>query len=182
MFGQRGSMMSKEKIERLREIINRMISLDDCDQNKLLMKSQEMDELILQALKESNYIKNYLGDKLKSELDAIIDKIQPFQKIYDSMRIVDPVNKKVVRFREGTLCKVESECYMFWRRQAICENCISIKACNENDTIIKIEYNSDKVYMITAIPIIIQDRKFAVELFKDVTNSLYIVNKFFSYY
>ncbi|HHW00188.1 MAG TPA: hypothetical protein GXX36_11600 [Clostridiaceae bacterium] len=166
--------MNKEKMEQLREVINRMISLDDCDQSKLLKKSQEMDKLILQAIKESDYIRDFLGDKLKSELDAIIDKIQPIQKIYDSMRIVDPIRKTVVEIREGTVCKEKSECYMLWKSQKICENCIAIRACNENDTIIKIEYDSEKVYMMTAIPISIQDRKFVLELFKDVTNSLYV--------
>lgn len=68
--------MNKEKMERLREDINKMITLDDCDQNELLEKSQELDKLILQSIKENNYAKKKFGYKLKSELDAIIKKIQ----------------------------------------------------------------------------------------------------------
>mgnify|MGYP000503893461 CR=1 FL=1 len=170
--------MNKEKMERLREVINKMICLDDYDQNKLLEKSQEMDKLIVQAVKENirenNYGRKILEGKLENKFNAIINKIQPLHKIYDSLKIVDPLKKEVVKLKESTFCKIESECYKLWKRQRICDNCIAVRACNRNDTIIKIEYDNNKIYMITAIPISIQNERFAVELFKDVTNNIYI--------
>jgi len=45
--------MQKEKIEHLREIINKMISSNDYDYEILLEKSQELDKLILEAVREA---------------------------------------------------------------------------------------------------------------------------------
>jgi len=44
--------MRKEKIEQLRENINKMISSDNYDYNELLEKSRELDKLILKAMKK----------------------------------------------------------------------------------------------------------------------------------
>lgn len=46
-----------------------------------------------------------------SELDIVIDKIQLFEEMYDSMRIVDPVKKEVLELKKDILCKTNSECY-----------------------------------------------------------------------
>lgn len=45
--------MQKDKIEHLREIINEMIVSNDCDYNVLVEISQELDKLILEAMKET---------------------------------------------------------------------------------------------------------------------------------
>lgn len=111
------------------------------------------------------------------EIYNIIDKVQLFEKMYDSMRIVDPVEKLVFEIQGGQLCKKKYECYRLLKKETFCENCISMGAYNKNDAITKIEYSEEKVYMVTAIPILIQDRRFVLELFKDTTDNLYINNK-----
>lgn len=116
---------------------------------------------------------NSVSEDIMSEFDIIIDKIQLFQKMYDSMRIVDPARKEILEFKENALFKIDSKCYKLWKRQGVCENCVSMRAYNEDDTIIKMEHNGSKVYMLTAVPISILGRKLVVELFKDATNSLY---------
>ncbi len=109
-----------------------------------------------------------------SEYDIILDKIKVFEKMYDVMRIVNPVKKEVSELREGILCKKEFTCYNFWEKQGVCDNCISMRAYNENDTMVKMEYKDKMVYMVTAIPISFQGEKLIVELLKDATNSLFM--------
>jgi len=108
------------------------------------------------------------------EFDLILNKLQLFEKMYQFMRIVDPVSKKVLKMKENELCEEVHICYEFWEKQKVCDNCISIRAYNENDTIFKMEQKGNSVFMVTAIPILILERKLVVELLKEVTKSLYV--------
>jgi hypothetical protein len=86
-------------MEVLRCILNSMITSDYFDDMELLKRSQEMDKLILQSVKESRFLRDVLGEKLMKEFDIIIDKLQLFEKMYERMRIVDPVRKKVLEIK-----------------------------------------------------------------------------------
>ncbi|MBU3144874.1 GGDEF domain-containing protein [Clostridium sp. CF012] len=163
-----------KKMELLRETINNLIVLEPHDDMDLLNKSQEMDLLILQSIKRSNFVSIIMGDEHINEFDIIIDKLQLFEKIYQSMRIVDPVRKKALELNESQLCETDVICHEFWKKEIICENCVSIRAYNEDDTIFKMEHNGNEIYMVIAIPISIQEKKIVIELFKDVTDSLYL--------
>ncbi|MDZ5017060.1 diguanylate cyclase, partial [Clostridium perfringens] len=53
---------------------------------------------------------------------------------------------------------------------------ISMRAYNEADTFVKIEYNKEKIYMIMASPIVMENKKYVFEMLKDVTNTGIIEN------
>ena len=93
------------------------------------------------------------------------------------MRIVDPINKRILNYNENTINETNSICYNFWNKNKVCNNCISLKAFNENDVFIKLEYNKEKIYMVLAIPVEISDTTVIVELFKDVSNNMSVVKK-----
>lgn len=166
---------SKEKIESLRELINTIIVSENYDPEYLVEKSQELDILIVQAIKEMNFIKKVFGDNFVSEIEEfeevenIIDKIKRFEKNYYSMRIVDPITKEVLELKKGDLYKFDFRCYEFFGKHGSCENCISKKACNNGDIIMKIENFNNKSFMVLAIPILIHNKKLSVELLKDIT-------------
>jgi len=54
----------------------------------------------------------------------------------------------------------------------VCDNCISIRAYNDNTTYVKIEYKKDKTYMIMAVPYSFDDRRIVIEIIKDITSSI----------
>lgn len=108
------------------------------------------------------------------EFDIVLNKLQLFEKIYHTMRVVNPVSKKVLEVKESEVSQMDLICYEFWQKGMICENCISMRAYNEDDTIFKIEHTGNSVFMVTAIPISVHGRKLVVELLKDSTNSLYL--------
>lgn len=163
-----------KRMEILRETINNLIVLEPHDDMDLLSKSQEMDLLILQSIKRSNFVTIIMGNEYMNEFDIIIDKLQLFEKIYQSMRIVDPVRKKTLELNENQLCETDVICREFWKKEIICENRVSIRAYNEDDIIFKMEHDGNEIYMVIAIPISIQGKKIVIELFKNVTNSLYM--------
>lgn len=109
------------------------------------------------------------------ELDKLIEEELKFDHMYQLIRVVDPINKKVVFERGKNELELEdanNNCYDFWSKNEVCKNCISMRAYNENDVCIKIETTDDKIMMATAIPIKQDGDKLVVELIKDVTKSM----------
>lgn len=160
---------SKDKIESLRELINTIIVSENYDADYLVEKSQELDILIVQALKEMNFTKKVFGDNSIDEFDTFLDEMKMLENKYHSIRIVDPVTKDVLQIKKGEIYTVDFRCYKFFEKQKVCKNCISIRACYNNEIILKVERFSDKVFLVTAIPILINGKSLAVELFKDIS-------------
>lgn len=96
------------------------------------------------------------------------------KELFDKVRIVNPLKNEIIDLpHEGTSVS-KSKCYGIWMRQSMCENCVSIRAFNENKTFIKIEYNDARIYSITATPINKNGERYVVECIKDVTESMLI--------
>ncbi len=109
------------------------------------------------------------------EIQTLIQHSTKFDKMYDQVRIVDPVKKKIIIIKEEKLEEViqtHEACFGIWGKGEVCKNCISMRAHNENDTFIKIETSLDKIIMVTAIPVAIEERVVVVELLKNVTKSM----------
>lgn len=104
--------------------------------------------------------------KLAKELDF-------FEEIYDSIRLVDPTQKKVHSYLKPDIhpvCDREEKCYGLWEKGACCENCISMRVLNQNRSIVKIAYNRTMIYLVTAVPVHYEGKRLAIELLKDITH------------
>ncbi len=93
-------------------------------------------------------------------------------KIYDIIRVVDPLSKTVTRHKDDGDLKVSLTCFDFWEKNIICDNCIALRAYNDNRIFIKFEFRKSDIFMITAVPYDLQDRRLVAELLMDVTHSL----------
>lgn len=111
------------------------------------------------------------------ELFKLISNIKFIEKTYDVMRIIDPIKKKVLSYKNDEIIETEFICHHYWDKESSCDNCISVKAYNENDVFIKIEYHKEKINMVTAIPVTIGQKIVIVELIKDVTKNMSVVKK-----
>lgn len=87
---------------------------------------------------------------MNDTMDAYLSSEAILSKISDITRIVDPLQKRVVAYRDQGMVINEIHCFDFWDRNQVCDNCISMRAYHDNATYIKIEYIKDKVYLITA--------------------------------
>ncbi len=102
--------------------------------------------------------------------DELLDKIDFINSLYDSVRIVDPLEKTVLTdgktFDLTTLSKGEehSACHDIWNSGSVCTNCISMRAYNEGESFIKIEFNGKKPYIVTALPVNLKNRTVVLEL------------------
>lgn len=110
------------------------------------------------------------------EVHQILDNLKIFEKVYEIIRLVDPLRKKTINIKNNTLIETNIKCFDFWEKTQICDNCISMRAFNENKTFVKVEYSPKKVYMITAIPIEVGGRIVIIEVMKDATDSMVFAN------
>lgn len=102
-------------------------------------------------------------------LNRIKEEMKLVSKISDVIRIVDPINMTSMIAKENEIEGIESKCYDFWKRNTRCNNCISMRALNKKDIFIKIEYTSNKVYLIMAMPWDVNDKTYIIETLKDIS-------------
>ncbi|MGL5206523.1 MAG: GGDEF domain-containing protein [Acidaminococcaceae bacterium] len=95
-------------------------------------------------------------------------------KLSDVTRIVDPLRKTVIEYKNNEIINNKIHCFDFWGKNKVCDNCISIRAYHENKTYVKIEYNNNKVFLITAIPHKLDERVIVIEILKDITDSMFL--------
>lgn len=109
-------------------------------------------------------------------IEIIKERLSIFKNLYDTVRVVDPINKKVVNFGEGNTEIVADSCFTFWKKDGCCKNCTSMRACLENDTFIKMEVSGEKVYLVISSPVTIEDKVYIVEMLKDISQTGSIIN------
>ncbi len=106
------------------------------------------------------------------ELKEMLDKMAVFEKAFDKGRLIDPIKRKVLDIKDNKIIDSGNDCFEFWEKKDVCDNCIAMRAYSENDTFIKIEYSKEEIYVLTAIPVEIEGRIVVVELLKKATNSI----------
>lgn len=100
-----------------------------------------------------------------------INNIDILDNIFGISRIVDAANKNIINLDNKNKVHIESHlCFEFWERGMECTNCISMRALNENKSFSKFETIDNKLYMIIASPININNNRYVVELVKDVSD------------
>lgn len=112
-----------------------------------------------------------MDDFIKSESLEITMKI--LGKMYDVVRMVDPVEKKIIIYSNEEGLKVDlsaSECFDFWHKGKSCQNCVSARALDENSAMVKIEYDGKQVFMVNAFPVEVADKRVVFEMLKNITD------------
>ncbi len=106
-----------------------------------------------------------------TDLQFLKEFVNRFDKLFDLIRVVDPVKKQIVQYQNLSFEVLTSICYDYWKNDAHCANCVSYRAMKENDTFVKIEYNKEKIYMVTASPITLSNQTYVVEMLKDISET-----------
>lgn len=90
-------------------------------------------------------------------------------QLFNRVRIVDPI-KKIVIEENGEKTTENKKCFHLCNRDTICENCISIRAYNENTSVMKFEYIDNNIYMIMATPVNKQESTYVIETIRDISD------------
>lgn len=97
-----------------------------------------------------------------------------FNKMYDVVRLVDPVQKTVLEYSERGVGRTSEVCHDYWQSGKICDNCISVRAHCDNKSYMKLEQNPDAIMLVTAIPVDAAGTPTILELLKNATDSMMI--------
>jgi diguanylate cyclase (GGDEF)-like protein len=109
-------------------------------------------------------------------IEKIEQNLAFLNKLYDIVRIVDPVKKEVLEYFNSRLKRTDVICYDYWKNDKICDNCISIRAYHDNKSYIKLEQNLDVIMLVTAVPVETDGASVVVELLKNATDSMLLGN------
>lgn len=109
-------------------------------------------------------------------MNDVKERLSIFKNIYDMIRIINPNNNKILSTDNNTI-NTDTHCYELWDRDGICENCISKKAYESNETVVKIEYNKNRIFLVMASPINIGKETYIVELVKDISKGGAIIDR-----
>ncbi len=113
---------------------------------------------------------------MMSVLEEVENTLSIFKNFYDFIRIVDPVKKQVIYPEYDNNGEINL-CYKFWHKGENCKNCICFKALIKEDTFLKIESKDDKVYMVTSCVFNKDDKKYVLELIKDISDKKYMIDE-----
>jgi two-component system, cell cycle response regulator len=97
------------------------------------------------------------------------ENLSLFKNLYDTLRIIDPITKKVIYF-EGNQGQEDQYCYCFWGKDTHCNNCVSMRTYLENETFVKLEYKEHRIFFVISTSVLIDDITYVVELIKDISN------------
>ncbi len=109
-------------------------------------------------------------------MNDVKERLSIFKNIYDMIRIINPNNNKILSTDNNTI-NTDTHCYELWDRDGICENCISKKAYESNETVVKIEYNKNRIFLVMASPINLGKETYIVELVKDISKGGAIIDR-----
>lgn len=99
------------------------------------------------------------------------DKFNILRDLYIQIRIVNPLTKLIISTIPKSDNLTNTFCYNIWPDSRICENCISAQAYNKNHTAIKLAGKYKEIYVVTAVPIIINNENLVAELVQNLTDN-----------
>ena len=96
-------------------------------------------------------------------------ELKYLNQLFHRIRIVDPIKKRVIEeIWEKTT--EDRKCFQLCNGNNICENCISIRAYNENTSVMKFEYIDNNIYMIMATPVNKEESTYVIEEIRDISD------------
>lgn len=110
-------------------------------------------------------------NKLLSQIIfQIKSKLTIFDGLYDTARIVDPIEHTSWMIYGEEAPETKATCFHFWNNNESCQNCISIRAYVQNDTFFKLEQKEKQTYLVLAFPEYIGKSVYITELLKDISS------------
>lgn len=106
-------------------------------------------------------------------LSTIEKNLNFIHKMFDAVRLVDPVRKKVLEYHGSGVAVTDDVCHAYWKNGRICENCISVRAFRDNKSYMKLERKQNVIMMVTALPVGAEP-PVILELIKNATDSMMI--------
>lgn len=111
-------------------------------------------------------------EKPDARLDQIMADNHLTGTVFDAYRIVDVENNMVCSMRDNRAQPTGVLCYDIWGHGMPCENCISRRAQVDRKQVVKMECTDTLVFLVIAVPVVIDGKETVLELIKNMSDSL----------
>ncbi len=105
-------------------------------------------------------------------IERLENNLNFFQKMYDAIRLVDPVKKVIIEYQRCERKEAKDICYAYWKNGRICDNCISVRAYLGDKCFMKLEQSDAAIMLVTAIPIENTDEPTVLELLRNASDTM----------
>ena len=115
-----------------------------------------------------------LNLELRAYVDHLVQEMNLCRSLYDRIRLIDPVEKIVhaeIKPDSQSATYPEVNCFGFWHRDHVCQNCVSARSLRLDKPLVKIEFQSTRIFMISTLPVKVGENRAVFELMKDITDS-----------
>ncbi|NLK98161.1 GGDEF domain-containing protein [Defluviitalea saccharophila] len=104
----------------------------------------------------------------------ILQQIEAYEEIFDIVRIVEPITKKIIKYKDGKIIEDSILCYSGVLDNKECSNCIGLETLTNQKTLMKIQHVGDKMLLVFTSLIKGSNGNLVLELIKDITEGLVI--------
>lgn len=115
-----------------------------------------------------------VGDSILSNICSGLAECEYLKLLFDKVRVINPLKNEIIHIFSKGVNESDDKYYSIWNKSNMCENCISMRAYNENKVFTKVEYNDNRVFAITAITMNKGREHYVIECIKDITDSMLI--------
>lgn len=106
-----------------------------------------------------------------NEYKGFIEKQGIIDELFDVIRIVDPITRKTIKSNIADSSILDFKCYNMWKRNELCETCVSGEAYVSREKCSKVVLEDGKIFFVLAIPKEIDGELRVIEVIKDISDS-----------
>ena len=96
--------------------------------------------------------------------ETMQELIRRMSKLFDVVRLVDPVAMIVYDIEDGEFKQQRYSCFHVWKKDSRCENCISARSYMIKERCSKFEFIGDESYHVVAQTVRVDGRDFVLEV------------------
>ena len=88
------------------------------------------------------------------------------ESVFDVVRLLEADTLREIHYGDYTSKepKAPCQCYDFWKKSSPCENCVSIRALEEKNRKVKMEFIDSVLYQVIAKYMEIDGREYVMEM------------------
>lgn len=102
-------------------------------------------------------------------------EMEYYRKIFPVVRLLSEEEMQVMeKGRMSNKVPENCQCYKFWKKDSLCENCISLKVWKEKTERTKLEFQEDDIYQVISRYVEIDGKPYVMELVKKMYEETFL--------
>ena len=115
-----------------------------------------------------------MNEVLNCTKSEIHDLIFHMSKIFDIVRLVDPISMTVYTMVDDKILEEPYRCYRVWKKQDRCDNCISIKCYLNHKKYTKFEFVGNGMYYVMTQNVYVEQKEYVLEIVNEVKDTVLV--------